>query len=162
MCVSWIATSQEGLWSTYDMLTEGGENRDNKINMDSDFKVLTNETTGALPSYSEAKIRCELSAEGVYRNLLLLIAVLMGAAPIRICFSQRFCSTVSAQEATILAVTINREKNYYYTKIIVFSYRNICFILFCSNWSHIFECKELCLSTEHWYKTLSRRRKWVI
>lgn len=77
------------------MLTAGGENRDHKINMGSDFKVLTNEPIATLPSYSEAKIRCELSAEGVYRNLLLLIAVLMGAAPVKRCFTQRFCSTGS-------------------------------------------------------------------
>lgn len=95
MCLSRIGTSQEGLCSTYDMLTGGGENRDNKVNMGSDFNVLTNETIAALPSYSEAKIRCKLSAEGVYRNLLLLIAVLMGAAPIKRCLIQRFCSTVS-------------------------------------------------------------------
>lgn len=63
--------------------------------MGSDFKVLTNETISALPSYSEAKIRCELSAEGVYRNLLLLIAVLMGAALIKRCFTQGFCNTMS-------------------------------------------------------------------
>lgn len=64
------------------MLTEGGENRDNKINMGSDLKVLTNETIGALPSFSEAKIKCKLSAEGVCRNMLPLIAVLMGAVPV--------------------------------------------------------------------------------
>ena len=78
------------------MLTESGENRDNKINMGSGSKVLTNETVGALPSYSEAKIKCKVSAEGVYRNMLLLIAVLMGATPLIRCFTQRFCSRVSA------------------------------------------------------------------
>lgn len=77
------------------MLTDSGEDRDHKINTGFDFKVLTNETIATLPSYSEAEIRCELGAEGVYRNLLLLIAVLMGAAPTKRCFTQRFCSTGS-------------------------------------------------------------------
>lgn len=59
------------------MLTECGENNHNKINMDSFFNVLTNESF-AVSSYSEAKIRCKLSAEGVYKNMLLLIADGMG------------------------------------------------------------------------------------
>lgn len=54
-----------------------GENNHNKINMDSFFNVLTNESF-AVSSYSEAKIRCKLSAEGVYKNMLLLIADGMG------------------------------------------------------------------------------------
>lgn len=59
------------------MLTECGENNHNKINMDSFFNVLTNESF-TVSSHREAKIRCKLSAEGVYKNMLLLIADGMG------------------------------------------------------------------------------------
>lgn len=49
-----------------------------------------------LSCYSEAKIRCKLSAEGVYKNKLLLIADGMGTVPIIKCLTQRFCFKICA------------------------------------------------------------------